>query len=106
MHVSIIMIKCKRLQLQYSRGEFLTLPKFYSKQTRLLRSRSRKRTYTLPFSQTKYNHTQRINIERNTSFSFMIYSLKDFALIQNSILVSNCIFLLLSDNMEHSWLFL
>lgn len=24
------MIKCKGLQLQYSRGEFLTLPKFYS----------------------------------------------------------------------------
>lgn len=30
MYVSLIMIKCKGLQLQYSRGEFLTLPKFYS----------------------------------------------------------------------------
>lgn len=57
MYVSLIMIKCKGLQLKYSRGEFLTLPKFYSKQTQFLRSRSRKCTYTV-FSNEIQSHSK------------------------------------------------
>lgn len=88
------MAKCKELQLYYDIREMSSRPSRNSiyKHTRILQLQSRKtHMYPIAFSNKIQSHSNNkyIYVEKNISSSYMTvtYCLRDFALIQNRILV-------------------